>query len=174
VCASIGLMEKFKYLLLLTSTAAIVALDQATKIYIHTHYRLGESTSVIEDYFNITYVRNPGAAFGFLAKSNPAFRENFFLILPPLLMAVILWLLRGTPFKERVQVIALCLVFGGALGNYIDRIQHGFVIDFLDFHYKGVYSWPAFNVADITIVTGISLMVLMSFLEQKKSGKAKA
>ncbi len=152
-----------KYLVLASLAAAIVALDQATKIYIHTQFQLGQSLVVIADYFNITYVRNPGAAFGILSEAPEMFRRVFFFLMTPLALAVILLILRGVPSNDRVQVLALSLIFGGAIGNYIDRLRFGFVIDFLDFHWRNLYAWPAFNVADSAIVVGVGLLILAMF-----------
>jgi signal peptidase II len=124
---------------------------------------------VIENYFNITYVRNPGAAFGFLAQSHPEFREPFFLVLPPIAMLIILWVLKSVQTSDRLQVVALSLVFGGAIGNYIDRLRFGYVIDFLDFHIQNRYTWPAFNVADSAIVVGIGILLILSFVRSEES-----
>lgn len=159
---------KKKYLWLLTITGILIALDQITKLYIHTSFQLGESSVVIPHFFNLTYVRNPGAAFGFLAESHPAFREIFFLIMPPIALLVILLILRGVPDSDTKQIAALSMVFGGAIGNYIDRLRFRYVIDFLDFHLNNKYSWPAFNIADSAIVVGVCALMLFMFLEGKE------
>ncbi len=158
-----------KYVILLAFSVLLVALDQITKMYIHTHYQLGESTAVWPGYFNITYVRNFGAAFGFLADSHPGFRELFFLAMPPVALIVILLILRSVPEKDHVQTFALSAVFGGAIGNYIDRIRFRYVIDFLDFHLQDKYTWPAFNVADSAIVGGVGLLLVLMLFEKKES-----
>lgn len=152
------IMQK-KYLILIAVAAAIVAVDQLTKLYIHTAYELGQTTLVIPGFFNITYVRNPGAAFGFLRDSHETFRTIFFLSMPPIAMLTILGLMRGVENHDRVQILALSSIFGGAIGNYIDRIRFNYVIDFLDFHWRN-YSWPAFNVADSAIVVGVGVLLL--------------
>jgi signal peptidase II len=159
----------FKYVFLISWSTFAVALDQLTKLYIHTRFQLGESITVIENFFNITYVRNPGAAFGFLAESNPQFREIFFLSIPPIAMIIILMILRGVPNKDRWQVFALSSIFGGAIGNYIDRLRFRYVIDFLDFHLYQKYSWPAFNVADSAIVLGVMILGVLMWQEKKAS-----
>lgn len=160
-----------KYLLLACSSGFIIALDQLTKIYIHTQYQLHESKTIIENFFNITYVRNFGAAFGFLAGAPTMFREAFFLTMPPIACLIIIYILRGVENNDHKQTLALSSIFGGAIGNYIDRLQFRYVIDFLDFHYQGKLSWPAFNIADSAIVCGvIYLMYLM--LTEKKTSKA--
>ncbi len=158
---------KRKYLLLLTISGSVIALDQLTKLYIHTAFLLHESYTVINNYFNLTYVRNPGAAFGFLANSNPAFREIFFLVMPPIAVVVILMLMKDIKDDDSANIIGHSLVFAGAIGNYIDRLRFRYVIDFLDFHYKGIYSWPAFNIADSAIVCGIILLLILSVLQKK-------
>ncbi len=160
-----------KYLLLATIACALVALDQLTKMYIHTQFALGESVTVIPNFFNITYVRNPGAAFGFLRDAPENFRNLFFLVTPPIAMIIIIAILRGVPSSDRLQVIALCAIFGGALGNYIDRLRDRYVIDFLDFHYKNIWNYPAFNIADMAIVCGVGALILHMILENKTEAK---
>jgi signal peptidase II len=156
---------KKKYLILAVVAGVIVALDQILKIYIHTHYQLGESLPILNGFFNITYVRNFGAAFGFLGDSHPAFREIFFLMTPPIALIIILLILRGVPDDDRLQTLALSGVFGGAIGNYIDRLRFRYVIDFLDFHIQEKYTWPAFNIADMAIVGGVGLLLFLMYKE---------
>lgn len=158
---------KKKYLYLMVIAGLFVAIDQLTKLYVHTQFRLGESVSVIPGFFNLTYVRNPGAAFGFLAASHPAFREIFFLSMPPVALIIILMILRGVKDDDTRQIIALSSIFGGAIGNYIDRLRFRYVIDFLDFHIQNNWSYPAFNIADSAIVCGVGLLLLFMFLEGK-------
>lgn len=150
-----------KYLLLATIACALVALDQLTKMYVHTQFGLGESVPVVPDFFNFTYVRNPGAAFGFLRDAPEVFRTLFFLITPPIAMIIIFMILRGVESSDKIQVVALSSIFGGALGNYIDRLRFGYVIDFLDVHYKNIWNYPAFNVADSGIVCGVIALLLL-------------
>ncbi len=164
---------KRKYIWLLVITGFLVALDQLIKVYVHTHFHLGESVIVIPNFFNLTYVRNFGAAFGFLAESHPSFRELFFLSMPPIALLIILGILRGVKDSDTKQIIALSSIFGGAIGNYIDRIRFRYVIDFLDFHLYNRWSWPAFNVADMAIVGGVGLLLLLMFLENKEHKKNK-
>jgi signal peptidase II len=156
-----------RYLVLFAITVFLVILDQVIKIAVHSSYQLGESTPVIPGFFNITYVRNFGAAFGFLAQSHPTFREIFFLAMPPIALLIILMIMRSVRDDDTWQVLALSSVFGGAVGNYIDRIRFRYVIDFLDFHWKEVYTWPAFNIADMAIVGGVIVLLILMFFEKK-------
>lgn len=171
---------RLRYLLLVAIAGFVVTIDQLTKIYIHTHFQQYESVSIIHNLFNITYVRNPGAAFGFLAASHPSFREIFFLMMPPAALLIILAIMRSVTDTDRWQILALSLVFGGAVGNYIDRLRFRYVVDFLDFtyryqdsaHHEQVLSWPAFNVADSAIVSGVTILLfLMLVRRQTKDDK---
>lgn len=159
---------KKKYLYLSVITGFLVAADQLVKMYIHTQFHLGESVAVIPNFFNLTYVRNFGAAFGFLAESHPTFREIFFLAMPPIALVIILVILRGVKDHDTKQIVALSSIFGGAIGNYIDRLRFRYVIDFLDFHINNKYSWPAFNIADSAIVGGVGLLLFMMVLESQQ------
>ncbi|MFN7729586.1 MAG: signal peptidase II [Bdellovibrio sp.] len=161
-----------RYLILFAISFLIVALDQITKMYVHMNYQLGESTPILPGLFNLTYVRNFGAAFGFLAETHPAFREIFFLAMPPVALLIILLILRGVEDNDYWQVAALSSVFGGAIGNYIDRLRFRYVIDFLDFHWKERYTWPAFNVADMAIVGGVIALLILMFIEGRKERAA--
>lgn len=166
---------KVKYVVLAAVSAFIIAFDQWSKMYIHTHFQLGESVLVIQNFFNITYVRNFGAAFGFLAETHPGFRELFFLSMPPVALIIILTIFRGVPENDKLQITALSMIFGGAIGNYIDRLRFRYVIDFLDFHLYNKYTWPAFNIADSAIVLGVCiLLVLMVFEKQRAKSLAAA
>ncbi|MBC86222.1 MAG: signal peptidase II [Bdellovibrionaceae bacterium] len=158
---------KLKYLILVTIAGLIIALDQATKLYIHTHFSLGESITVINDFFNITYVRNTGAAFGFMSTAQETFRNIIFLTMPPVALLVIVMIMRGVHDRDLIQILALSSIFGGAIGNYIDRIRFRYVIDFLDFHIQNEYVWPAFNVADIAIVIGVGILILIMFRKEE-------
>lgn len=164
---------KKKYIWLILISGILVAMDQLVKIYVHTHFHLGESVIVIPNFFNLTYVRNFGAAFGFLADSHPSFRELFFLSMPPVALVIILGILRGVKDDDTKQILALSSIFGGAIGNYIDRIRFRYVIDFLDFHLYNRWSWPAFNIADMAIVGGVAMLLILMFLNREEEAKEK-
>ncbi|MBE0596512.1 MAG: signal peptidase II [Desulfuromonadales bacterium] len=154
-----------RYRLLLLTTAVIVGLDQATKLYIEATFLLHESVTVLENFFHITHVRNKGAAFGFLADSS--FRLPFFILVAIVALGGILWYLRTLREDQRLLQFTLCLIFAGALGNLIDRIRLGEVIDFIDVHWYQ-YHWPAFNVADSAISVGVVLMLVDLWMEERK------
>ncbi len=163
---------KRKYLLLITISCVFVALDQLTKLYVHTQFQLHESRVVIENFFHITYVRNFGAAFGFLSQTPPVFREIFFLVMPPIACLIIFYILREIEDTDTRQILSLSSIFAGAVGNYLDRLQFRYVIDFLDFHFYGRYSWPAFNIADMAIVVGVGFL-MYAMLTEKNAEKKK-
>ncbi|MFA4915851.1 MAG: signal peptidase II [Syntrophales bacterium] len=156
-------MQK-KYLFFFVTTVPIILLDQITKAYISSTMPLHESFVVIEGFFNITYIRNPGAAFGFLRCASPAFRHIFFLSAGTIALLLILYYIRKS--RELPLTFALSLILSGAVGNLIDRVRFGDVVDFLDV-YIGTYHWPAFNVADSAISIGATILILI-ILKQKK------
>ncbi len=159
-------LEK-KHILFLSITIPVIALDQVTKAWILAALRLHEGFPVIDGFFNIIHVRNPGAAFGFLAGISPVFRSVFFLSVTVAAIILILHYLRASRNDEPGLVIALALILAGAAGNLVDRLRFGEVVDFLDV-YIGSHHWPAFNVADSAITIGASLLVL-ALLGKKKS-----
>lgn len=150
------------------SLIGIVLSDQWTKMLVLNNFEYGESITMIKDFFNLTYVRNTGAAFGFLASSDPAFRVPFFLIVPVIAMVVLGFLYKDLPVNAKWRATALGLVSGGALGNLIDRVRLGYVVDFLDFHFKSIYYFPAFNVADSAICVGVGILLLSTIAKKEQ------
>lgn len=171
-------MKKFtrKHAVLALLTLFIIILDQVTKYEVIERFRLGESIQVIEGFFNLTYIRNTGAAFGFLADANPAFRVPFFILVPIVALIAIAMIFRKVPSDDIKISTALSLVIGGAVGNLIDRVMLGYVVDFLDFHWKYQYHFPAFNVADSAICVGVGILMLDMLLnpEQTKGSEVNA
>ena len=145
------------FILWLGIAAIIVLLDQVTKITITRLFSYAETLSVTS-FFNLTLVYNKGAAFSMLATES-GWQRYFFTALGMGASAYISWLL----FKNSSQKLfcaALSLIMGGAIGNVIDRVLYGHVIDFLDFHYQEIYHFPAFNLADSAICLGAALFIL--------------
>ena len=158
---------KRKYLILISLAALIIGLDQWTKALIVDQFRLGESIPVISGFFNLTYIKNPGAAFGILAHADASFRTPFFVIVPLIALAAIGYVFNKIPEQDLKLSSALSLVIGGAIGNLIDRVALGYVIDFLDFHWQQGYHFPAFNVADSAICVGVGILMLDLVIQEK-------
>ena len=158
-----------KYFIFLIQFPIILILDQWTKYLIVSNFKLGESINIIDYFFNLTYVRNRGAAFGMLSNLSPNFRDPLFIFIPIIVLIIIgIIFIRIKPHQVLIAV-SLTLIMGGAIGNLIDRLKYGYVVDFLDFHWKATYHWPAFNVADSCIVIGVGFMFIESLLEGKQS-----
>lgn len=137
-----------------------VILDQASKLAIAGSMQLYQSIEIVP-YFNLTYVHNTGAAFSFLSEAG-GWQRWFFAGLALVISVVIaVWLAR-LKRHETLLAVALSLILGGAIGNLIDRLAYGYVIDFLDVYYQ-TWHWPAFNIADSAITLGVVLMLVESF-----------
>ena len=127
-----------------------------------------ESYKVLDGFFNLVYVMNPGAAFGFLAGASETFRYVFFIGITIVAVILIIYFLIKSQPQSMVVVLSLTLIFAGAVGNLIDRIRYGAVVDFLDV-YIGTAHWPAFNVADSAITIGAVLMIWDMITNRKKN-----
>ncbi|MEN6375807.1 MAG: signal peptidase II [Smithella sp.] len=149
---------KRSIIIFILGAAAVVAFDQITKAAISSRFILHESYAVINGFFNLVYVMNPGAAFGFLAGASATFRYVFFTGVTVVAILLIIYYLVKNQQGNLITVVSLTLIFGGAVGNLIDRIRFGAVVDFLDV-YIGTCHWPAFNVADSAITVGAILMI---------------
>ncbi len=151
----------------LAIAALVLVLDQLTKAWILSRFRLGERMEVIPRLFDLTLVYNPGAAFSFLA-NHDGWQRWFFIGIGIAASAFILWLLARHP-SQRLFAGALSLILGGAIGNVIDRFVHGQVVDFLLVHWRDRWYFPAFNVADSAITVGAVLLILDELLRVRKS-----
>lgn len=157
-----------RYGLLIGVSLIIVSLDQITKLLIINTMQLHESIPVVAGFFNLTYIRNPGAAFGLFATTNSAFRLIFFVgtsIFALGLLGTIFYRIHPDDVWGQLTVSS---IMGGAIGNLLDRLQHGEVVDFLDV-YIGRYHWPAFNVADGAISVGVVSLLIIFALDKKKN-----
>lgn len=146
-------------------TAGSLVIDQATKILVDRTMELYQSIPVINGLFSITYVRNKGAAFSFLA--NFDYRRPFFIAITLVAMIAIIVTFRKLRDDQRLAAVSLSLIFSGAVGNLIDRVRLGEVIDFLDVYWK-THHWPAFNVADSAICVGVALLALDMIREERR------
>jgi signal peptidase II len=151
--------QSLRWLLLLFLSGGIIALDQATKIHVMQTMQLHESIIVIPDFLSLTYIRNPGAAFGILASSSSGFRLLFFGLTSVFALGLLGTILYRLPEQDWAGRLSVAAIFGGAVGNLIDRMSMGEVVDFLDV-YVGRYHWPAFNVADSAISVGVVVLML--------------
>ncbi len=150
--------------------AAVFLLDRITKIFIRHHFSTWDIRPVIPGFFDIIHTENPGGAFSLLAEMPPQFRRAFLIGLAgaaAVLVAVLIWRSAGAAWAAPLTRMGLALILGGALGNEYDRIVHATVTDFLDF-YVGSLHWPAFNVADSAISTGVCL-VLLDMLRSRRA-----
>jgi signal peptidase II len=151
---------------------AVIVLDQITKAVITEKLFMHGSYKVIDGFFSLVYVMNPGAAFGFLAGAPEMFRYLFFISVTVLAILLIVYYILKSKSQGVLIVTSLALIFGGAVGNLIDRIRFGAVVDFLDF-YIGAWHWPAFNVADSAISIGAVLMIWEMLVSRKKTNSSK-
>lgn len=159
-----------RFLAWLGLSAGVVALDLWTKALASAHLELYRPEPVWS-WFNLTLAHNRGAAFSFLATQG-GWQRWFFIIVSVVIIAILLvwlWRLCGQMLRRfPLAALAIALVMGGAIGNLVDRIRLGYVVDFLDLHYAG-WHWPAFNIADAAITVGIILLLLDSFLTPAES-----
>lgn len=150
-------------------SVGVLVLDQLSKLYIATHMRLFEIIYVLP-VFNIALLHNTGAAFSMLAGAAGWTRWFFILLALGIVAAIATWLIRAPATTSRWMTVGLALVAGGALGNAMDRLTHGYVVDFLQFHYQGWF-FPAFNAADSAITVGAALLILDGmFLQRRDKG----
>jgi signal peptidase II len=147
-------------------SALVVLADQVTKSYITTHYGEFEFTPVLP-ILDITLMHNVGAAFSFLATASGWQRWLFIGLAVAVSIAIVAWLWR-MPRSQRLLAAGLALVLGGAVGNVIDRIRLGYVVDFIHFHWDRAY-FPAFNVADSAITVGAACLLLDALFEPRRS-----
>jgi signal peptidase II len=143
----------------LWTAAAIVVMDQATKALVKARLPLHDSVTVIPGFFDLTHVRNTGAAFGMLNNMQFAYKPAVMVIVALVALAAVASYALTLPETQRIARYGLALILGGAAGNLIDRATMGYVIDFVDVYWRGVHFW-AFNVADSAITVGVVLMLL--------------
>ena len=134
--------------------------EQLSRFLWVEHPMRTEAITVVEGFWNYRYVENPGAAFGFLASSDSWLRTPFFLVVTAVALVFIISMFRQSTPEQRLLRLSLGLIFGGAIGNLIDRARLGYVIDFIDWHWYDVYTWPTFNIADSAISVGVCFLVV--------------
>lgn len=149
----------------LALAAVVIGLDQASKAWVVAHFELHDSVP-LTGWFNLVRAHNTGAAFSFLAGAG-GWQRWFFTVLGLAASAVIVWMLHKHP-QQRLFCLAVTLVMGGALGNVIDRVVHGHVVDFIQWHWQGAY-FPAFNLADSAITLGALCLVADELLRLRRA-----
>lgn len=147
----------------------VIVLDQISKHWVVSHFELYESIQLLPS-FNLTYVRNTGAAFSFLSSAGGWQRWFFVGIALVATIVLTVWLAR-LKSSERWMAVTLSLILGGAIGNLYDRISYAYVIDFIDVYYQ-TWHWPVFNIADSAISIGVVMMLIDVFRgEDSKTAK---
>ncbi|MFC1655078.1 signal peptidase II [Myxococcota bacterium] len=170
---------KGKNLILAATVPLVLIADQVTKALAVTYLRplFAEGppskpfVTVIDGFFHLKYAENAGAAWGLLRNASPTFRIPFFIIVSLLAIGLIIWFFRRIELHKKLLPLAVSLVLGGALGNLVDRVRMGKVVDFIDWFITiggDEKHWPTFNVADAAITVGVVLLILEMFIGFKK------
>ena len=162
---------KRKYWVLLVICFWILLVDQWTKYIVQERLPLYRRVEVIHGFFNLTHVRNTGGAFGIFGGERGGLGSLLFVVISFIAIGCILFFFIKIKEDEKTFYLSFSLIFAGAIGNLIDRLRYGEVIDFLDF-YLSSYHWPAFNIADSAICVGIGLMALELLILDKKKSKS--
>lgn len=147
-----------KYKILVIISFLVIVFDQISKAIIVKFITPYTSKTIIPGVFNITHIYNPGGAFGFMAGQSILVRTILFLVVSTIAIGFIFYFYKNTPPTHPVLASGFALIFGGAIGNMIDRIRLGTVVDFLDFYIEGLH-WPAFNIADSAISVGMAIFL---------------
>jgi signal peptidase II len=165
---------KRKYWVLLIVCVCVLFVDQWTKYAVQQRLGLYQKVEVIHGFFNLVHVRNTGGAFGIFGGERGGFGSTFFVVVSVIAIGSILFLLVRLKEDEKTLPLSLSLILSGAIGNLLDRLWYGEVVDFLDF-YISSYHWPAFNIADSAICVGIGLMAIALLIQgHKESTKSQA
>ena len=146
---------------------ALLSIDQLTKALVARSILFQSSKSIIPGFFNLTHIRNRGAIFGFFSHSESRILFIFLTLVSLVALGLVIYYFFKTPSSQRYMKISLSVILAGALGNLIDRIIRGYVIDFLDFHIKN-WHWPSFNVADACITIGAFLLIFILVFKRGK------
>ena len=158
---------KRKYWVLLIFCLGILLLDQVTKYMVVQKLPLYRRVEVIQGFFNLTHVRNTGGAFGIFGGEKGGIGSILFVAVSLIAVGAILYLFTKVKESEKILALSFSLILSGALGNLIDRLRYGEVVDFLDF-YLSTYHWPAFNISDSAICIGIGLMAIEVLIRDRK------
>ena len=150
--------------------ALVVVGDQLSKLWILDNFALYDSRVIIPGFFNLTFLRNTGAAFGMLSEMPLLWRQIFFITIAVVALVALIIMQRKMGRDNIWYTLSLSFIGGGAVGNVIDRVLYGSVVDFLDV-YIGKHHWPAFNVADSAIFVGVAIFLLLQIFEEDEKNK---
>jgi signal peptidase II len=160
---------KNKYSWVSVIAASVLVLDQITKFLVVRYLPRQGIVQIIPGFFDITSVRNPGGAFGLLAGAQGWWRTAFFVSVSIVALAVIVAFVRKS--NDRLSLVAFALISGGAVGNLVDRIRFGEVVDFIDWYFRS-WHWPAFNIADAAITVGVALLAVELLFPRQAENRA--
>lgn len=158
---------KRKYLILFSLSGLILCLDQLTKFLVQSKIEPNESIDLIPGFLTLVHARNNGFAFGLLQKAPVPLQEIFFVAVPVFALILIVLIYIKLRDDQLLTSISLISILGGAIGNLIDRLEYGFVIDFLKIHWKDSFQLAAINIADLSIITGVVLMFINTLQQEK-------
>ncbi len=156
-----------KYATVALVALLVTALDQITKVIICQMLPLHARIEVVQNYFNIIHIRNAGVAFGLFKGFGSQYKALSLILVVAVTLFLFGFLIAQMKKEPWLQTIGLALILGGAIGNLIDRFRLGEVVDFLDVHWRNLYHWPAFNVADSAITVGIILVIICELFVHK-------
>ena len=161
-------IDKKKYIYVIVFSSIVILLDQYTKYIICNTIGLNARIEIIPDFLNIVHIRNSGIAFGLFKGFGSQFKILSLIMVSAVALFLLFFLISQIHKDDKLQTFGLSLIMGGAVGNLIDRFRLGEVIDFIDVHWRSVYHWPAFNVADSAITVGIIIILFNELLMIKR------
>jgi signal peptidase II len=176
-------MKKRKLITFALVSAGVILIDQVTKWVIKTTMELHQTIEVLGDFFTISYILNSGIAFGLFDDSASAIKRPLLIIISIIALAIIVYIFFSLPKKVKMSGLAMGLISGGAIGNMIDRVAKGMVVDFLDFDFPNITirflnihmtRWPTFNVADMCVLVGIAMLLVIIIIEGGRAEPAAA
>lgn len=153
-------------MVLVSSSGALISLDQLSKFWASSQLKLGDSRPVFDLFLNLSLVHNSGAAFGLFSSLKQELRDPLFLVVPITTLLLIFFAFTRLKDSQSYSIASFCLIIGGAFGNVLDRLRLGYVVDFLDFHWNSRAHFPAFNVADAAISLGVFVLFVGIFWEK--------
>ncbi|MEK6560732.1 MAG: signal peptidase II, partial [Nitrospirota bacterium] len=156
-----------KYLLLTVVAGGVTILDQLSKLAVQRMLTLHNPVEIIPGFFNLTYIFNPGAAFGLFGNITETLRLTILIGVSVIAFAILFYMYIKIKDRDNLILIPIAMIIGGAVGNLIDRVRFQMVVDFLDF-YWGRFHWPAFNIADSAITVGTIILVVTILFTEKR------